>query len=138
MTAAWLLYNRQEQLAQVVYYTDRVGPSDPTTPDFASLFALQGAPPLGHHVEDLGWPRTFDRTEWILTVWFPFAAGDHGQPSLWPHSPPFPAPFCGDGVCEPSRGEDHASCAGDCPPACGDAICQPGEDTHSCPGDCRI
>lgn len=138
LTAVWLVYNREERLAQLVYFADRIAPNDLTTPDFASLGALQGAAPLGDTLADLGWAKTFDRTEWVLTIWFPFKAGDHGKPSIWPYSPPLPRPFCGDGVCEPSRGEDHAACAVDCGPACGDAVCQAGEDTHGCPGDCRL
>jgi DNA-binding CsgD family transcriptional regulator len=122
LTAVWLVYNRDERLAQLVYFADRVGPSDPTTPDFASLGALEGAAPLGDTLGDLGWPRTFDRAEWVLTIWFPFKPGDHGKASIWPYSPPLPQPFCGDGVCEPSRGETPASCAADCGASCGDAV----------------
>lgn len=136
--AVWLLESRDEGLAQLVYFGGRVGPIDPHVPDFASLGALAGSPPLGAGVVPAGWTRTFDRTHWTLTVWFPFAAGDHGAPSLWLNSPPFPAPFCGDGLCEPSRGESGASCAADCPTACGNASCQAGEDTRRCPSDCRL
>ena len=138
LSAVWLVYNRQEQLAEIIYYADRLAPNDPTTLDFASLFALQYGPPLGALLSDLEWPKTFDRTHWILTIWFPFVAGDQGPPSLWPYSPPLPQPFCGDGVCEVSRGESGDSCGGDCPVGCGDALCQVGEDTHNCPGDCRL
>lgn len=138
LTAVWLLHNRDEDLVQLVYFADRVAPPDPMAPDFASLFALQDAPALGDALACGGWAKTFDRTEWILTVWFPFASGDQGDPSLWPYSPPFPQPFCGDGVCEASRGENGAACAADCPVDCGDAVCQAGESTENCPGDCRI
>jgi hypothetical protein len=137
-TSVSMLYNRDEGLASLVYYADRVGPADPTSPDFASLGALAGAPPLGEKLDDLGWQRTFDRTQWVLTVWFPFRKGDTGEPSVWPSSPPLPAPFCTDGVCEVSRGESGATCPSDCPATCGDGACQAGEDTKSCPGDCRI
>jgi hypothetical protein len=137
-TSVNLAYNREQDLAQLVYYADRVGPPDPTSPDFASLAALAQAPALGERIAGLGWPRTFDRTSWVLTVWFPFRAGDSGEPAVWPSSPPFPAPFCADGVCEISRGESAETCPTDCPPACGDAVCETGEDTHNCPGDCRI
>ena len=110
LSAAWLLYSKHEHLAQASSTsTDRVGPADPTMPDFASLGALAGSPALGHSLADLGGSKTFDRSQWILTVWSPFEAGDQGEPSLWPYSPPFPAPFCGDGPCEPSRSETRAA-----------------------------
>jgi hypothetical protein len=135
-TAVWLLFNEAEGLASVVYYTDRAT-DDPTNPDFAALGALQSATPLGNLLGH-GFTRTFDRTQWILTIWYPFVAGDSGTPSLWPYSPPFAEPSCGDGVCEASRGEDHATCAADCAPQCGDVICDSDENTQTCPGDCRI
>ena len=136
LTSVWLLYSEDEHLAQLVYFADRIAPSDPTTPDFASLMALENSPSLGHHFDDRGWTKTFDRTQWVLTIWFPFVTGDNGQPSLWPHSPPFPAPYCGDGVCEVSRGESNATCPGDCPSTAGNGVCDPGENSTTCPGDC--
>jgi hypothetical protein len=138
LTSVWLLYNKQEQLVSLVYFADRVVPSDPSQPDFASLFALQGAPPLGEIFDDQGWTRTFDRTQWVLSIWFPFVLGDRGGPSLWPNSPPFPQPYAGDGVCEVSRGENHVNAPSDCPATCGDGVAQPGETTQNCPGDVRL
>ncbi len=138
LTSVWLTYNEQEHLAQLVYFANRIGPQDPNNPDFASLAALETATPLGHIFDSYGWSKTFDRTQWVLTIWFPFVAGDHGAPSLWPHSPPFPQPFSGDGVCEVSRGENHANSPADCGTACGNGVCDPGENTQNCPGDCRL
>jgi hypothetical protein len=139
LTGVWLLYNEQENLAQLVYFADRVVPQDPYVPDFASLAALEFAAPLGTAFDGRpGWAKTFDRSQWVLTVWFPFELGDHGQPSLWPNSPPLPEPYPGDGVCEVSRGENHANAPGDCGPLCGNGVCDAGEDTQSCPGDCRL
>jgi hypothetical protein len=140
LTSAWLLYNKQEQLVALVYFADRVVPPNPVVPDFVSLEALELAQPLGHVFDDQGWNKYFDRTQWALNIWFPFVPGDHGEPSLWPHSPPLPEPSCGDTVCEVSRGENHGICPGDCPPNCGDTVCQSGEgeNTRNCPGDCRL
>lgn len=139
LTGVWLLYNKQEQLAQLVYFADRVAPPDPFVPDFASLGALESAPPLGGVFDDQqAWAKTFDRTQWVLTVWFPFDLGDHGLPSLWPNSPPLPEPYVGDGVCEVSRGENSASAPVDCGPTCGNGVCDLGENTQNCPGDCRL
>jgi len=135
MTSVWLTYNDDERLAQLVYFTDRIVPANPNAPDFASLGALEGATPLGHFFN--GWAKTFDRTQWVLTIWFPFETGDHGAPSLWPHSPPFPQPFSGDGVCEVSRGENSVNSPTDCTPKCGNGVKNAGETTANCPSDCR-
>lgn len=135
MTGIWLLYNKEERLAQLVYFADRVVSPDP----FASLGALQAATPLGNIFNDQpGWTKTFDCTQLVLTVWFPFELGDQGLPSLWPNSPPLPMPNESDGVCEVSRGENHVSAPNDCGPTCGNKVCDLGEDTQSCPGDCRL
>jgi len=136
LTSVWLLYNKDERLVQLVYFANRIAPQDPTTPDFASLAALEFSPALGHHFDDQAWAKTFDRTQWVLTIWFPFVTGDNGEPSRWPFSPPFPEPYCGDGVCEVSRGETNATCPGDCPPTAGNGKCEPGENSTNCPGDC--
>lgn len=139
LTGVWLLYNEQEQLAQLVYFADRVVPQNPSMFDFASLAALEFATPLGAVFDTQPeWTRTFDRTQWVLTFWFPFLPGDHGQPSLWPNSPPLPEPYAGDGVCEVSRGENYASAPSDCGPTCGNGICDGDENTQNCPGDCRL
>lgn len=138
LTSVWLTYNEEEHLAQLVYFANRVAPADPNIPDFASLAALESAPPLGQLLDLYGWSKTFDRTQWVLTIWFPFELGDRGAPSLWPHSPPFPQPFSGDGVCEVSRGEKHSNSPTDCGPKCGNGVCNPGENTQNCPGDCRL
>ena len=139
LTGVWLLYNEQENLAQLVYFADRVVPQDPYVPDFVSLAALETAAPLGAAFEGLpGWAKTFDRSQWVLSVWFPFEHGDHGRPSLWPNSPPLPEPYPGDGVCEVSRGENHANAPADCGALCGNGVCDAGENTQNCPGDCRL
>ena len=135
MTGVWLLYNKQEQLAQIVYFADRVVSPDP----FASLGALQAVTPLGAAFNSQpGWTKTFDRTQLVLTVWFPFELGDHGSPSLWPNSPPLPMPNEADGVCEVSRGENYVTAPNDCGPTCGNKVCDLGENTQTCPGDCRL
>mgnify|MGYP007011838842 CR=1 FL=1 len=138
-TGLWVLYNPKERLVELVTTADRLGEADPTELDFPSLFALAFAPDMGEPTfSNLGWTKVLDRAHFVFSIWFPFELGDQGAPSLWPNSPPLPQPFCGDGVCSVSRGEDFDSCAADCPVDCGDGVCQPGEDTMNCPGDCRL
>lgn len=135
-TSVWLLYNKQEQLASLVYFVNRLVPKNPASPDFVTLFALQSSPALGDLLNDLGYPKVLDRTQWSWTIWFPFLAGDRGEPALWPHSPPLPEPFAGDGVCQPSRGETFDNTPSDCGPTTGDGVCQPGETAKASPSDC--
>ena len=137
LTSVWLLYNKDEALVSLVYFGDRVAPSAPTMPDFASLDALADTPPLGEIFDDQGWTQTFDCTQWTLTIWFPFALGDRGEPALWPNAPPFPQPYLSDGVCEVSRGESYTN-SPECLPTCGDGIAQTGENSLNCPGDVRL
>ena len=42
---------------------------------------------------------------------------------------------CGNGICEPERGENPYTCPGDCPSACGDGVCTGGEICATCPDD---
>ncbi|HEU0157534.1 MAG TPA: hypothetical protein VFQ82_15795 [Stellaceae bacterium] len=138
LTSVWLLYDEEDGLASLVYFGGRLGPSDPRQPDLASLDALAAAPPLGDIFADQGWKRTFDRTQWALAIWFPFALGDRGEPALWPNTPPFFLPSESDGVCEVGRGESAANAPLDCPPQCGDGTAQTGESSMNCPGDVRL
>jgi hypothetical protein len=92
LTSVWLLYNDHERLVSLVYFADRSGPKDPNVPDVGALGALQAAPPLGDLLNDLPYDKVLDRTQFSWTIWFPYLAGDRGEPSLWPHSPPLPSP----------------------------------------------
>jgi hypothetical protein len=42
--------------------------------------------------EEPKWVKVFDRTSWVLTIWFPIVEGKSDVPALWPNSPPMPAP----------------------------------------------
>jgi hypothetical protein len=137
-TAVWVLYNEGQRLASVISFDDRAGPWDRSGPDFASRDALADDETMGKVLDSLGWPKLFDRTSWVLTQWFPYAAGDTGEAASWPHSPPFPEPYPGDGVCVPSRGETAATAPADCPLLCGDTVAQEDETTANCPSDVRL
>lgn len=134
-----LLHSLADHKVQLVYFHPRVLPVSPELPDVAAFGALVGAPPLDDGLEsELSLERVFDVTHFVLNVWLPYEGGDQGAAALWPASPPLPEPFCGDGVCVPSRGEAAATCAADCSPTCGDAECDPGETVAACPSDCEI
>jgi hypothetical protein len=89
LTGVWLLHDKPEQFVSLVYFADG---ATPPTPDSLDPVALEQAPPLGDFIADQGWTRTFDLTQWVLTLWFPFVLGDHGRPAVWPNSPPLPGP----------------------------------------------
>lgn len=133
-----LVQNFEDHKVQLVYFVSRVAPPDPELPDVAALGSIAADAPLGDGIADeAGLTRVFDRSSLVFNTWLPYASGDGGEAALWPNSPPLPAPFCGDGVCLPSRGE-VSDCPADCAPTCGDAICQAGEDTTLCPSDCAL
>jgi hypothetical protein len=92
LTGVWLLYNKKERLVSIVTFADRIGPDDTDDLDVESLGALAAEDSLGEPFDDAGWGKVFDRTQFVLTIWFPFKRGDTGTPSVWPNSPPFPAP----------------------------------------------
>lgn len=92
LSSVWLLHNEPEQLAGLVSIAGRVRPADPEQPDEASLLALESSATLGKTFEQLGGKKVFDRTSWVLTIWFPIAEGQPDVPALWPNSPPLPAP----------------------------------------------
>jgi hypothetical protein len=132
-----LLQNVVDHKVQLVYFQPRLSGPDPATPDVAAFGKISSDPPLGDLLTQRAHvTRVFDRSGFVLTIWQPFVPGDHGASSLWPNSPPIPAPACGDGVCTPSRDENGNSCASDCSLGCGDVVCQSGEDLVRCPSDC--
>jgi hypothetical protein len=103
LTGVWLLHDQPEQLVSLVYFAERAERSAQLTPDSLDPVALEleQAPPLGDVFTDQGWTRTFDRTQWVLTLWFPFVLGDHGRPSAWPNTPPLPGPVAANQASSP-------------------------------------
>jgi hypothetical protein len=93
LASAWLLYNPEHQQIGVISVADVVGSSGPADPDAMSLRALESAPSLGFAFqEQRSSAKAFDRTSWVLTIWFPLRPGEPVEPALWPNSPPLPAP----------------------------------------------
>jgi hypothetical protein len=131
-----ILQSIRDHKVQLVYFISRLSGPDPFVPDVAAIGKISADPPLGALLASTSISRVFDLSSFVLTVWLPFKAGDHGAASLWPNTPPIGGPECGDHVCTPSRDETGATCAVDCTPTCGDAVCQAGEDLARCPSDC--
>jgi hypothetical protein len=92
LASAWLLQNEAERLAGLVSISRRSVPVDLERPDDASLRSFETSPSLGTMFEEPQWVKEFDRTNWVLTIWFPVLEGKPDVPALWPNSPPMPAP----------------------------------------------
>ncbi len=134
-----VLHQPEDHKVQLVYFVSRMTGPDPTQPDGAALQRIASDIPLGEKLPAaMKLTRVFDRSSFVFNVWLPYQAGDQGEESLWPNSPPFPAGACGDNVCIPSQGEHALSCPLDCSELCGNAICEVGEDLNRCPSDCDI
>jgi hypothetical protein len=93
LASAWLLYRAEHHQIGVISVAEALGSPGAADPDMVSLCALESAPSLGLAFEEQGLAtRTFDRTSWVLTIWFPLHLGEPVEPALWPNSPPLPAP----------------------------------------------
>jgi len=92
-SSLWLLYNGDQREVSLVTVAERVGPQATEALDFASLNWLERLPSLGQAWEDRGNAvKTFDRTHWVFTIWFPNTGDASAKAPLWPNSPPLPAP----------------------------------------------
>lgn len=90
----WLIYNDEIGEVGLVTVTDRVGARNKTGLDYATLDALESATSYGLDWQHEGWvEKTFDRSHWVFTVWFPNNGDADTKPALWPNSPPLPSPF---------------------------------------------
>jgi len=92
LASVWLLHNEPERLVGLISIAGKVQPTDQSPADDVGLETLAAAPSLGTMFEQHGWTKVFDRTSWVLTIWFPIAEGQPDVPALWPNSPPLPAP----------------------------------------------
>jgi len=93
LSSLWLLYDEDQGRICLVTVGEGVTGSAGSGPDFASIEALEGAPSQGARWEKSGGARkTFDRSHWIFSIWFPRIDGRDLEPALWPNSPPLPGP----------------------------------------------
>ena len=92
-SALWFLYNDEKAEVSLVTIAERPALYAAPTPDFLALRTLESARSQGAEWEREGWARkTFDRTHWVFTIWFPNTGRPDSEPALWPNSPPLPAP----------------------------------------------
>lgn len=91
LASVWLLYSEERGEAGLVTVAKRSAEAAPGQVDEASL-ALLRQPSIGAALVERGLATSvLDRTGLVWTLWLPRArAGD--DPSLWPNSPPLPAP----------------------------------------------
>lgn len=97
LSSLWLLHDEEQRRICLVTVAQSMADSKQNRgPDFSSIEALESAPSQGIRWEKPGRARkTFDRTHWIFSIWFPRVDGKDLEPSLWPNSPPLPAPDIG-------------------------------------------
>jgi hypothetical protein len=92
-SALWFLYNDEKAEVSLVTIAERPAPHAAPTPDFLALRTLESARSQEAGWEREGWARkTFDRTHWVYTIWFPNTGRPDSEPAIWPNSPPLPAP----------------------------------------------
>lgn len=92
LAAAWLLENdRQDETVGLVSARERAPDTDRRKPDFTSIDALS-RDTTGAALDVFGeLEKSFDRTSWIFSIWFPYRrGGTDNKATLWPNSPPFP------------------------------------------------
>ena len=89
-SALWLLHNAEAGEVSMVTIIDRVAEAPANELDYATLRAAESAASYG---DDWVWAeKTFDRSHWVFTIWFPNTGSADDKQALWPNSPPLPAP----------------------------------------------
>ena len=89
-SALWLLHNTGAGEVAMVTVIDSVGVSSPGEPDYGTLNAAETMASYGG---EWNWAeKTFERSHWVFTIWFPNTGDIHAKPPIWPNSPPLPAP----------------------------------------------
>jgi hypothetical protein len=83
LASAWLLHGPERREAALVTITRRTASAEATRE--------QGERRMSTPLDSLAVEKPFDRSDLVWTLWMPRAG--EGQPhSLWPNSPPLPAP----------------------------------------------
>lgn len=82
LASVWLLWSEERREAALVTITALNAPPEVAGEDDRALTAA---------LDGIALVRTFDRVDLVWTLWMPRAAAGE-PPSLWPNSPPLPAP----------------------------------------------
>ncbi len=91
--ALWFLFDEAAEEASLVTIAERAASPPAAGLECASVAALERAPSQGAALAHGGrLHKTFDRTHWVFTIWFPVTGAAGDLPPLWPNSPPLPAP----------------------------------------------
>jgi hypothetical protein len=90
LSSVWLLHNEHEQLAGLITMADRASADGLRQVDAETLQVFETSASLGARFDRMA-KKEFDRTSWVLTIWFPIAEGKPDVPPVWPNSPPLPA-----------------------------------------------
>ena len=89
-SALWLMHDPKQNRVILVSVFDRVGEYSETELDYQTLAAVERADSYG---KEWAWAeKSFDRSHWVFTIWFPNTGNSTDKPPLWPNSPPLPAP----------------------------------------------
>lgn len=89
-SALWLLHNAEAGEVSIVTVIDGVAERSAQDLDYATLNTVESAISYG---SEWSWAeKTFDRSHWVFTIWFPNTGAADDKPALWPNSPPLPAP----------------------------------------------
>ena len=93
LSAVWLLYNSELQEFCLVTTLGRIAVSEHSAfPDLESVEVLAATTSLAQNYVEQGAESIYDRSSFILTVWFPVTGSDSDRTPLWPNSPPLPGP----------------------------------------------
>ncbi|NKB35573.1 MAG: hypothetical protein GKR93_00200 [Gammaproteobacteria bacterium] len=89
-SALWLMHDPEANRVIQVSVFDRVGNYSEQELDYQTLAAVEQSSSYG---SDWKWAeKTFDRSHWVFTIWFPNTGDASDKLPLWPNSPPLPAP----------------------------------------------
>jgi hypothetical protein len=92
LSSVWLLHDEADGLAGLVTIADPLATDSSKQTEESSLRPFEASPSLGLKSGMDEGMKVFDRTSWVLTIWFPITGSAEDVLPVWPNSPPLPAP----------------------------------------------